>query len=228
MVRGRYIRAGLDLDSAAGAPMPPRWYTETKVREYSATELYETIVNRRFPVITERCGSGPDRIKSPPIPHEQSSSSHQLRLLAARWNKYWVTQERIDDRVCSDYTLLKMNVHNPRTRLWGAAVAAALGTYNEISKDELARFDDARECALFVSASNPAKTVAVYTANDSDGRHSRERWMAKRASDDAAFYVDVQMRMPGRGGGRVTRDDVAEFYDKEHELKVKVYVFRIR
>ena len=195
---------------------------------YSATELYEGILNNRYPVITERCGSGPDRIKSPPIPHEQTSSNHQLRLLAARWNKFWVTHENIEDRVCSDYTLLKMNVHNPRTRLWGAAVAAALGRYNVVSKDEVAKFSDVRQCALFVSANNPVKTVAVYTANDSDGRHSRVPQMAKRASDDAAFYVDVQMRVPGRGGRRATRDQVADFYDRDRELEVKVYVFRIR
>ena len=183
--------------------------TMARVVTTTATILYETVLEGRMPVHTNRCATQPTR--SPPVAHDPTPSEYMLRILCARWNKSFSSLP-----ACESETLVKQAVMNPRTRLWGAAVAYALAT--EASRDHAAEYDDDIGGAVFKLRSNPGLDLVVTTA-DGTGPNPLQLGMVPVGA--AAYRAHVVI-YTGRRTRQLAQQPITDYYDLNNRIQVTV------
>ena len=174
-----------------------------RVTQTTATVLYETVLDGRMPVQTNRCADQP--ALSPPVANDPSTSEYMLRLLCARWNKSFCALP-----ACASETMVKQAVMNPHTRLWAAAVAYALAT--EASREHYAEYDPERG-AVFQHRGR-TRDLVVTTADGRGGNPFRAR------PRDPTVLATVLMH-EGRTR-RAARQPIADYYDLDNRIKVTV------
>tara|TARA_Y100000592_G_C5382702_1_gene274221 strand:- start:84 stop:785 length:702 start_codon:yes stop_codon:yes gene_type:complete len=183
-------------------------------RSRNQKDLFDLLMHSRYPVRTNFCHTINNQLHhSPPLTLDLSTSESHLRNLVARWNKCVYGNDTLDQNaahfqeLCQDWQYLKQNVHNPRIRLWGTAVAYVLQSTKfdipHTNLAELVNLGNGNFKARFrrtPTQTRPQQYVDIFTATTGTEspqcsavkRNNEFNWMGKHPTA-YAYYVKVTM-----------------------------------